>query len=172
MHQRRRLIAALLDALYAADQGPLPDGPNANIGTALVGKLDMTRIGMMGHSRGGDAVSSFIDYNRTRPSPGRRYPISGVISLAPTDYERRAPYGTSYLTILPYCDGDVSNLMGARMYERGQYIRPDDPFPRIQMSIHGTNHNWFNSVWKFDGQDGGGVAGRRVQQHAAEQHPH
>ena len=157
MHQRRRLIAALLDALYAANQGPLPDGPNANIGAALVGKLDMTRIGMMGHSRGGDAVSSFIDYNRTRPSPGRRYPISGVISLAPTDYERRAPHGTPYLTILPYCDGDVSNLMGARMYERGQYIRPDDPFPRIQMSVHGANHNWFNSVWKVDGQDGGNV---------------
>ena len=28
----------------------------------------MTRIGLMGHSRGGDAVASFIDYNRTRPA--------------------------------------------------------------------------------------------------------
>jgi hypothetical protein len=153
MHQRRRLIAALLDSLYAANQAPLPDGPNANIGAALVGRLDMSKIGLMGHSRGGDAVTSFIDYNRTRPSPGRRYGLDGVISLAPTDYERRAPYGVPYLTILPYCDGDVSNLMGARMYERGQYISPTDTTPRIQMSLHGTNHNWFNTVWKADGED-------------------
>jgi Big-like domain-containing protein len=153
MHQRRRLIAAALDALYAANQAPLPDSPNANVGAALIGRLDMARIGLMGHSRGGDAVTSFIDDNRTRPSPGRRYQLRGVISLAPTDYERRAPYGTPYLTILPYCDGDVSNLMGARMYERGQYIAPGDPFPRIQMSMHGANHNWFNSVWFVDGQD-------------------
>jgi Bacterial Ig-like domain len=153
MHQRRRLIAAALDALYAANQAPLPGGVHSNVGAALVGKLDMSRIGLMGHSRGGDAVSSFIDYNRTRPLPGRRYPLSGVISLAPTDYERRAPYGTAYMTVLPYCDGDVSNLMGARMYERGQYIRPGDPFPRIQISMHGANHNWFNSVWFVDGQD-------------------
>ena len=55
----------------------------------------------MGHSRGGDAVTSFIDWNRERPAPGRRYPLRGVISLAPVDYERRAPYGMPYLTILP-----------------------------------------------------------------------
>ena len=84
---------------------------------------------------------------------GRRYLIRGVISLAPVDYERKAPYGTPYLSILPYCDGDVSNLQGARFYERSQYIKGDDPFPRIQMSILGTNHNWFNTVWFADGDD-------------------
>ena len=83
----------------------------------------------MGHSRGGDAVTSFIDWNRERPAPGRRYPLRGVISLAPVDYERRAPYGMPYLTILPYCDGDVSNLQGARFFERSQYIAPGDPVP-------------------------------------------
>jgi len=107
----------------------------------------------MGHSRGGDAVTSFIDYNRTRPAPGRRYPLRGVIALAPVDYERRAPYGTPFMSVLPYCDGDVSNLQGARFFERSQYVRPGDPFPRIQVSVHGTNHNWFNSVWSADGQD-------------------
>lgn len=153
MHQRRLLIAAALDMLDKANTAPLADeGPNG-INDRLVGKLDMTRIGMMGHSRGGDAVSSFIDYNRTRPAPGKRYPLRGVISLAPVDYERRAPSGVPYLTILPHCDGDVSNLQGARMFERGQYVVDGDPFPKIQFSIHGTNHNWFNSVWSADGED-------------------
>ncbi len=79
-----------------------------------------------------------------------------MISLAPVDYERRAPYGMPYLTILPYCDGDVSNLQGARFFERSQYIAPSDPFPRIQMSLLGGNHNWFNTVWFSDPSDDSG----------------
>jgi hypothetical protein len=153
MHQRRLLIAAALDMLTKANEAPLPDGPNANIGSRLVGKLDMNRIGLMGHSRGGDAVASFINYNRTRPAPGRRYNLRGVISLAPVDYERSTPYGVPFLAIEPLCDGDVSNLQGARMFERGQYAMPGDPFPRIQMSVHGGNHNFFNSVWFVDADD-------------------
>lgn len=158
MHQRRRYMAATLDAFHQATTtglGALSD--DNNIGDSLVGKLDFSRpIGLMGHSRGGDAVSSFIDYNRTRPAPGRRYDIGGVISVAPVDYERRAPTGVAYMTILPYCDGDVSNLQGARMYERGQYVDPanDDPF--IQVSVLGTNHNYFNSVWSADNDDAAG----------------
>jgi hypothetical protein len=155
MHQRRLLIAALLDALYTANQpGGLPTAPDSTLGTQLVGKLDFDRgVGLMGHSRGGDAVTSFIDYNRTRPEPGRRYNLAGVISLAPVDYERRAPYGMPYMTVLPFCDGDVSNLQGARFYERSQYIDATDPFPRIQVSVLGANHNFFNSVWSADADD-------------------
>lgn len=153
MHQRRLLIAAALDMLTKANATGLPDEGANGINDRLVGKLDMSRIGLMGHSRGGDAVSSFIDYNRTRPEPGTRYPLRGVISLAPVDYERRAPYGVPYLTVLPACDGDVSNLQGARMFERGQYVKAGDPFPKIQFMIHGTNHNWYNSVWSADGED-------------------
>lgn len=158
MHQRRLLIAATLDALSEANQpGGLPVDANTTIGTTLVGRLDMTRIGLMGHSRGGDAVTSFIDYNRER-TDGPRYPLRGVISLAPVDYERKAPYGTPYMSILPMCDGDVSNLQGARFFERSQYIKGDDPFPRIQVSHQGSIHNWYNTVWYADGgADGQGA---------------
>lgn len=158
MHQRRLLIAATLDALSAANEpGGLPVDADTTIGTTLVGKLDMTRIGLMGHSRGGDGVTSFIDYNRTR-TDGPRYPLRGVISLAPVDYERKAPYGVPYMTILPWCDGDVSNLQGARFFERGQYVNGDNAFPLIQSSQQGAIHNWYNTVWFADGsQDGGTV---------------
>jgi large repetitive protein len=151
MHQRRKLIAAALDALSAANQpGGLPVDAHTTIGTTLAGKLDMTRIGLMGHSRGGDAVSSFIDYNKIR-TDGPRYPLRGVISLAPVDYERKAPTGVPYLTILPTCDGDVSNLQGARMFERSQYVDGGDPFPKIQVTHIGAIHNWYNTVWYADG---------------------
>ncbi len=154
MHQRRLIIAATLDALWDSNQAAVLADADHNIGSALVGKLDFSRIGMMGHSRGGDGVTSFLDFNRTRPAPGRRYPgVRGIISLAPTDYERKAPYGVAYMTYIGYCDGDVSNLMGTRFYERSQYIAPDDPYPRIQAMLHGANHNWFNSVWFMDADD-------------------
>jgi hypothetical protein len=157
MHQRRRMIAAALDALYAANQAPLPSDANTDLGGRLVGRLDFSRIGLMGHSRGGDAVTSFIDYNRTRPAPGRRYDLRGVIALAPVDYERRAPYGVPYMAYVGYCDGDVSNLQGARFFERSQYIQPGDPYPRIQAMLLGANHNWFNTVWFADGDDATGT---------------
>jgi dienelactone hydrolase len=154
MHQRRLLMAAAFDGLYQANQpGGLPVDDNDNVGTQLVGKIDFSRIGLMGHSRGGDAVTSFIDYNRTRPAPGRRYNIRAVIALAPTDYERRAPYGVVYATAFGACDGDVSDVMGARMFERSLYISPSDPFPRIQMVLHGANHDAFNTEWDLDGDD-------------------
>ncbi|MDA0184285.1 alpha/beta hydrolase [Solirubrobacter phytolaccae] len=157
MHQRRIIIAAMLDKLWDANTAPIPAGDNANIGGALVGKLDFSRVGLMGHSRGGDAVSSFIDYNRTRPAPGRKYNLRGVIALAPVDYERRAPYGVPFMTMFGYCEGDVTNLQGARLFERSQYIVDGDPFPRIQVSMLGVNHNWFNSVWFADGDDATGT---------------
>ena len=150
MHQRRMLIAAALDALGKAGSDGLADDAHTTIGDTLEGHLDMTRIGMMGHSRGGDAVANFLDYNRIR-TDGPRYPIRGVISLAPVDYERKAPYGVPFMTILPTCDGDVSNLQGARLFERSQYVDGDDPFPKIQVTQAGAIHNWYNTVWYADG---------------------
>ncbi|MGA1838932.1 hypothetical protein VD659_18595 [Herbiconiux sp. 11R-BC] len=154
MHQRRLLIAASLDALTAATTTGLTLDAHTTIGTELLGKLDMTRIGLMGHSRGGDAVTNFIDYNRER-TDGTRYPLRGVVALAPVDYERKAPTGVPFMTVLPYCDGDVSNLQGARTFERSQYVDGSNPFPSIQVTHQGTNHNWYNSVWFADkAQDG------------------
>ena len=146
MYSRSQIISAHLDALARTDAGT----PAGNLPAELAGKLDLTSIGLMGHSRGGDGVTHFIDYNRTRPAPGRRYPLKAVVSLAPVDYERRAPQDVAYATILPMCDGDVSNIQGARFFERSQYADPGDPFPRIQWALHGTNHNFYNSNWIND----------------------
>jgi hypothetical protein len=150
MHDRRLLIKAMLDKIKQADEEPLTT-EGANIGSRLLGKVDMTRIGLMGHSRGGDAVASFVLYNQTLPV-GERFPLRGVISIAPVDYERHAPYGVPYMTMFGSCDGDVSNLQGARLYERSQY-QSNDPYPRIQVVQVGANHDAYNTVWMADQDD-------------------
>jgi large repetitive protein len=150
MHNRRLLIMAMLDKLKEASEGPVPVTADSNVGSLLAGKLDMTRIGLMGHSRGGDAVSSFVEYDHTRPV-GERYPLRAVISLAPVDYERHVPYGVPFMTVFGSCDGDVSNLQGARLYERSQYVA--DPYPTYQVEQIGGNHDAYNTVWQADGDD-------------------
>jgi hypothetical protein len=150
MHNRRLLIMAMLDKLKEASEGPVPTSEHSNVGSLLAGKLDMTRIGLMGHSRGGDAVSSFVEYDHTRPV-GERYPLRAVISLAPVDYERHVPYGVPFMTVFGSCDGDVSNLQGARLYERSQYVA--DPYPTFQVEQIGGNHDAYNTVWQADGDD-------------------
>jgi hypothetical protein len=151
MHARRLLIMAALDRLKEASEAEVPKTEDSNVGGLLTGKLDMTRIGLMGHSRGGDAVSSFVQYNQTRPA-GERFPLRGVVSIAPVDYERHSPYGVPYMTMIGTCDGDVSNLQGARLYERSQY-QDDDPYPRFQVLQVGGNHDAYNTVWQVDGDD-------------------
>ena len=151
MHARRLLIMAMLDKIKAADEGAADGAEGANVGSLLEGKVDMTRIGLMGHSRGGDAVASFVLYNQTLPV-GERFPLRGVVSIAPVDYERHAPYGVPYMTMFGSCDGDVSNLQGARLYERSQYTS-NDPYPRFQVVQVGGNHDAYNTVWQADGDD-------------------
>lgn len=150
MHERRLLIMAALDQLKAANEAAQPETADSNVTDLLEGKLDMTRIGLMGHSRGGDAVSSFVEYDHTRPA-GERYPLRAVISLSPVDYERHVPYGVPFMTVFGSCDGDVSNLQGARLYERSQYS--GDPYPRFQVEQIGANHDAYNTVWQADGDD-------------------
>jgi large repetitive protein len=151
MHARRLLIMAMLDDLKAAGEGTVLPGANPEMATLLGGKLDMTRIGLMGHSRGGDAVASFVLYNQTLPV-GERFPLRAVVSIAPVDYERHAPYGVPYMTVFGSCDGDVSNLQGARLYERSQYTNKN-PYPSFQVVQVGGNHDAYNTVWQADGDD-------------------
>jgi hypothetical protein len=159
---RTQLIAASLDLLFRWHDGPGP----GDVGYKLTGRLLMNQgVGIMGHSRGGDAVDEFPLYNRLRPAPGRKYKISGIMSVAPVDYERSAVYGTgtngtsiedqAYATLLPTCDGDVSNLQGARVYQRSLHAAPGpDPSPKIQFAVAGANHDYYNPIWWND--DGSG----------------
>lgn len=143
---RSQVLAASLDLLYRWNNGAGPDP----VGTRLTGKLEMQQVGLMGHSRGGEGVTDFIQFNRRRPAPGRIYNLQAVLALAPIDVEKQVPYGTNFATLLPACDGDVSTLAGANAFERSKYTRPADPFAKLQWYVQGTNHNYYNTVWTGD----------------------
>jgi hypothetical protein len=116
----------------------------APFGARFVGKLDMTRIGTMGHSRGGEGVVYNALLNRSLGSP---YGIKAVLTLAPVDFYRKKLNGIPLLNIAPYCDGDVSDLQGVHFYDDVRYNDIADTAPKYNLLMMGANHNFFNTVW-------------------------
>lgn len=108
------------------------------------GHIDFQRVGLMGHSRGGEAV--VIAGNQ---SPGRLgVTVRAVISLAPVNHDAFTPSGFAFATVLPASDGDVSDNGGARFYDIGA----PSPF-KCQLYVDWANHNYFNRQWVTD-EDG------------------
>lgn len=113
-------------------------------GTRFAGKIDLTRVGMMGHSRGGEGV---VAHYRRNLAAGAPVGLRAVLALAPTDFLRLAPTRVPFAVILPYCDGDVTDLQGIHFYDDTRYLEAGDPAPRHSILLLGANHNFFNSVW-------------------------
>ncbi|ATU93933.1 hypothetical protein B5P45_21190 [Phyllobacterium zundukense] len=67
-HSRAQLVLGTLDRLRQINEnGQLEkDGKTPGLLNPLKGKMDFSRIGIMGHSRGGQAVSNTILFNKTR----------------------------------------------------------------------------------------------------------
>ncbi|GAA1601713.1 hypothetical protein GCM10009789_64900 [Kribbella sancticallisti] len=113
-------------------------------GAKFVGKVDLKNIGLMGHSRGGEGVARAAVLNADR---GGKYGIRAVLPLAPTDFARATVPGVAMSVILPYCDGDVSDLQGQKFYDDTRYSVAGDTAPRSTVLVLGANHNFFNTEW-------------------------
>ncbi|WP_148257092.1 Calx-beta domain-containing protein [Kribbella flavida] len=113
-------------------------------GTKFVGKVNLRNVGLMGHSRGGEGVARAAVLNADR---GGRYGIRAVLPLAPTDFARATVPGVAMSVVLPYCDGDVSDLQGQKFYDDTRYSVAGDNAPRSTVTVLGANHNYFNTEW-------------------------
>lgn len=113
-------------------------------GTRFVGKVNLQNVGLMGHSRGGEGVARAAVLNADR---GGQYGIRAVLPLAPTDFARSTVPGVAMSVVLPYCDGDVSDLEGQQFYDDTRYSVDGDTAPRSTVTVLGANHNFFNTEW-------------------------
>ncbi|MGH3145245.1 MAG: hypothetical protein ACRDTR_05535 [Rubrobacter sp.] len=121
-------------------------GLDSDAGSVFFGRIDFGRVGLMGHSRGGEAV---VTIPTVISLPG--VTIRSGLALAPTNFRSWAglstipPQGYAFMTILPAGDGDVRDNNGAQFYDRAD----PDPY-KSQLYAHYTNHNFFNREWLDD----------------------
>ena len=139
MRQRAALLRRHLDLWE--QWSTIGRGP---FGNRFVGAVDMSRIGVMGHSRGGEGAVRLVLFDRKHHDP---YGIDAVLPLAPVDFDRKTVNGIPMAVVLPYCDGDVSDLEGMHYFDDARYRKPGDPAPKATVTVMGANHNFFNTVW-------------------------
>jgi len=109
---------------------------------------DVSKVLLVGHSRGGEGVNRAAVDTRVTP-PGQRaatWRIAGLLHLAPTAFGQNPAPGVPAAVVLPYCDGDVSDLQGQQYVDRMRDVAPDAAL-RSSLLVMGANHNYFNSEW-------------------------
>jgi hypothetical protein len=142
-YSRGEIILHVIDTLLA-DQN-------------LAGRIDPTRIGLIGHSMGGEGVVAAQFLNQTE---NRGYNLLGVVSIAPTHWRPELILRqTKYMQLLGSHDqlllwGGVTGpddpammegvFSGFRIYDRAWR-------PKTHSFIYKARHNPFNRVWVADG---------------------
>jgi dienelactone hydrolase len=131
-------------------------------GNPFHGKVDMTRIALMGHSRGGEAVATAAAFNHMKYAPEDAnikfdydFSIKAVVAIAPVDGQYK-PAGqfrwiedVSYLTLQGAHDMDVSSFEGSRQWDHVRYTKPG-PWFKAEIYAYRANHGQFNTRWGRD----------------------
>jgi dienelactone hydrolase len=135
---------------------------NETEGNPFRGKLDMSRIAVMGHSRGGEAAATATAFNRMKYAPEDAnikfdygFSIKAVVAIAPVDGQYK-PAGqprwiedVSYLTLQGAHDMDVASFDGSRQADHVRYTQPG-PWFTTEIYAYRANHGQFNTVWGND----------------------
>ena len=147
---------------------------NATPGHPLHRKIDLDRVLIVGHSRGGEGVghaSLFNTLGSVQPdafspvvpldgSAGLgpyRFRLRAVAAIAPTDRQYEPLSGPTavrddYFLVHGSRDGDVSTFEGYNTYNRAHAVDLANPTGsdgrfKAVLWVIGANHNQFNSVW-------------------------
>lgn len=129
---------------------------------SLRGKADMSRIALIGHSRGGEAIATAAEFNRMTCFPGDAtvkfsygFDIRSLIAIAPSDGQyqpagmKRFVHDVNYFVIQGGHDADVSDFAGSRQYQRATMSEAFEGF-KASLFIYRANHGQFNTVWGRD----------------------
>ena len=123
------------------------------------GRVDLGSIGLIGHSRGGEAVALAAAFNGLTRYPDDAsfefdfgFDIRAVIAIAPVDgqylpAEQRAPLtDVNYLVFHGSHDGDVTSFHGLRQFNRVSFTEGGDHF-KSAVYVYRANHGQWNTVW-------------------------
>ncbi|MFO8076820.1 MAG: hypothetical protein R6T85_11965 [Egibacteraceae bacterium] len=126
-------------------------------GHPLGAHVDLGRIVLVGHSRGGEAAATAAAFDRLERYPedasvalDAGFGIDAVVALAPVDgqYEPggrpRELDGVSYLVLHGGRDGDVVWFSGLAQYHR---TRPGEGDVKAAVHLRDANHAGWNTVW-------------------------
>lgn len=114
---------------------------------------DLSRVLLVGHSRGGEGVNrAAMDslYAAPADQDGYRGPvrwhIRGTVLIGPTIFGQNPTPDVPSATILPGCDGDVSDLQGQMYVDATRGVSRGAAL-HSAVYVVGANHNFFNSEW-------------------------
>ncbi len=130
---------------------------NQNEKSPFYNKIEMEKIALIGHSRGGQAavlVAEFDQfYNKALDeeiSLDVNFEIRSVVAIAPVDWLVEDRWvkmkDVDYLVIQGSQDSDVNTFYGDRHYRRTTFNEREDGF-KASVYIEGANHGQFNTDW-------------------------
>ncbi|MDW7650579.1 MAG: alpha/beta hydrolase [Bacillota bacterium] len=126
----------------------MPDSP-------FYQQVDLQRIALIGHSRGGQAAAMAADYTKWFAQDSSVAGMAGidiqaVIGIAPTDKrvdgKTAVLHNMYYLVLHGAQDGDVTSFKGDRQYARSSYANGSERF-KASLYIGEANHSQFNTDW-------------------------
>jgi hypothetical protein len=125
----------------------------------LFGKIDMNRIALIGHSRGGEAVAIANALNDLDRDPddatvafNYHFKLGAIGAIAPADGQyllrgRPTPMrDTNYFVIEGSMDGDVTSFVGSAQYARASFSGATKAF-KASVYVKGANHTQFSTGW-------------------------
>jgi len=127
--------------------------------TPLFEKVDMDQLILIGHSRGGEAVSIAAAFNTLPYYPDNakeifdfNFGIKGIVTLAQVDGQYK-PSNTptplqniNFLALQGSLDADLNSYMGLTQYNRVRFTDSAFHF-KCGIYIHLANHGQFNTSW-------------------------
>lgn len=132
---------------------------NETEGHEFQNKIDTSKLALIGHSRGGEAVGHAAMFNNLPFYPDDasipfdyNFDLKSIVAIAPVDGQYQpgdsgtAFHDVNYFVLHGAQDSDVNSFAGAQQYERVSFQDSLYHF-KSGLYIYGANHGQFNTSW-------------------------